>query len=313
LTSPRRADIVPDDMDPARFRGVLPPIPTPFDTAGEVDLRALRTNVRRWMETGLTGIVALGSNGEAPLLDEDEAGRLIAAAREEVPADRLLIAGTGRESTRATIAATRRASERGADAVLVLTPSFFKAQLTPAALVRHYSAVADASPVPVLLYNFAAATGVNLLPGTVAALCEHPNVAGIKESGLDVSQLSDCVMQARPGFAVFAGAAPTFYPALCAGAVGGILAVASVVPEACVRLFDLVAAGRHAEARRLQEQLSPLARLVTTVHGVAGLKLALDQCGWYGGPPRPPLGKAAAGAAEAVGRALADLQGALAR
>jgi 4-hydroxy-2-oxoglutarate aldolase len=295
-------------MDTARLRGVLPPIPTPFGPGGDVDLHALRSNIRRWMQSGLSGIVVLGSNGEAPLLDDQEAARLTATAREAVPPDRLLIAGTGRESTRATIAASRQAATDGADAVLVRTPAFFKSQMTPQALIAHYAAVADASPVPVLLYNFAAVTGVNLLPATVATLAEHPNIAGVKESGVDVSQVADYVALSRRDFAVFCGAAPVFHPALCVGAAGGILAVASVVPDACVRLVEQVEAGRHDEARRLQARLTPLARLVTTVYGVAGLKIALDQVGCYGGPPRAPLGAAPGEAAAAIRQALAELQ-----
>ena len=142
--------------------GVFAPIPTPFADDGELDLAGLRDNVDRWMGTGLRGLVVLGTNGEAPLVDDDEADRLIAAARERVPADRVLIAGTGRQSTRSTIAASRRAADAGADAVLVRTPSCFTRQLGTAAFIRHYTAVADASPVPVLLYNFSALTGVTL-------------------------------------------------------------------------------------------------------------------------------------------------------
>src|ERR1017187_2658550 len=141
--------------------GVFPPIPTTFNVAtGDVDRGAITANVKRWMTTGLRGIVALGSNGEAALLDEDEADLVVEAARDAVPTNRLLIVGTGRESTRAAIAAARRAAARGADAVLVRTPSFFKTQMTADALVAHYVAIADAAPVPVLLYNLPGVTGI---------------------------------------------------------------------------------------------------------------------------------------------------------
>ena len=145
-----------------KFSGVFAPIPTPFADDGEIDLAAWRDNIDRWMGTRLQGLVVLGTNGEAPLVDDDEADRLIAAARERMPADRVLIAGTGRQSTRNAIVASRRAADRGADAVLVRTPSYFKRQLTTSTFIRHYTAVADASPVPVLLYNFSALTGVTL-------------------------------------------------------------------------------------------------------------------------------------------------------
>jgi 4-hydroxy-2-oxoglutarate aldolase len=263
------------------------------------------------MRTRLRGLVVAGSNGEAPLLDDAEADRALAVVREGVPADRVLIAGTGRESTRATIAATKRAADLGADAVLVRTPSFFKIQMTSDVFVRHYLAVAEASPVPVLLYNYTALTGVNLLPAAVARLSEHPNIAGIKESSGDVGQMADFIAQARDGFAVIAGSVPTFYPSLCVGAVGGILALACVLPDPCVRLFDLVQAGRHEDARVLQRQLTPLSRAVTTQHGVAGLKAAMDLAGFTGGEPRPPLVPASSAAIDELRRLLVDLEPAL--
>src|SRR5262249_48595974 len=143
-----------------QLAGVLTPIPTPFDSRDEVDAAALRSSLARWLTTPLDGFVILGSNGEAPLVDEDESDRIVSIARETVPRDRAFIVGTGRESTRATVDATRRAAALGADAVLVRTPGFFKTQMSVQAFVRHYTAVADASPIPVLLYNFTAVTGV---------------------------------------------------------------------------------------------------------------------------------------------------------
>src|SRR5262245_2872828 len=150
--------------------GVLTPIPTPFDSSGELDLIRMRALIARLIQTPLTGIVALGSNGEAPFLEEDETDRVVALARQVIPAGRTFIVGTGRESTRAAIRATRRAAAAGADAVLVRTPAFFKTQMTADAFLRHYTAVADDSPVPVLLYNFTAVTGGNLAVDAVGAL-----------------------------------------------------------------------------------------------------------------------------------------------
>jgi len=275
--------------------GVLPPITTPFKN-DRFDPIALRHNIERWSRSGLSGLVVLGSNGEAPLLDDEESDRIIATARELTPTDLLLIAGTGRESTDGTIAATRRAAAHGVDAVLVRTPSYFKRQLTSDVLIRHYRAVADASPVPVLLYNFTAATGINLQPEAVARMADHPNIMGIKESGGDVAQVAALVDLTPDDFTVVVGAAPSFYPSLCLGAAGGIMAVACVAPEACVRLYRLACEGRHAEARALQRQITPLAALVTTGHGVPGLKAAMDAAGFVGGEPRPPLQPAGASA-----------------
>lgn len=174
--------------------GIFPPMPTPFDrSTGDVDGLAIARNVRRWMATRLAGVLALGSNGEAGLLDEAEADRVVATAREAMPPSRLLLVGTGRESTRATIAATKRASSHGADAVLVRTPSFFRAQMTPPALIDHFAAVADASPVPVLLYNLPGPTGVTLGLSVVSKLADHPNILGMKETSPELERLGQFV------------------------------------------------------------------------------------------------------------------------
>jgi 4-hydroxy-2-oxoglutarate aldolase len=269
--------------------GVLAPVPTPFDDRDRVDTSRLKKALTRWVARPLHGFVVLGSNGEAVLLDDFESDQAIVAARDAVPRDKRFIVGTGRESTQATIKATRRAAEHGADAVLVRTPGFFKTQMTTEAFVRHYTAVADASPVPVLLYNFTALTGVNLLPAAAARLATHPNIIGMKESGGDIAQVADLVALTPKGFNVLAGSAPTFYAALCVGAVGGILALGCAAPDACVQLFELTRAGRHEEAIALQRRLVPLARLLGGTHGVPGLKAALNLLGYDVGVPRPPL------------------------
>ena len=288
--------------------GVFAPIPTPFDDRDEVDTGRLRTALARFLATPLTGFVVLGSNGEAVYLAEDESDRVIAAARESVPRGRPLLVGTGRESTRATIAASRRAADLGADAVLVRTPGFFKTQMTTDAFVRHYSAVADASPVPVLLYNFTALTGVTLLPAAVTRLAAHPNIIGMKESGGDLAHIGDLVADTPGDFTVLAGTTSTFYAALAVGCKGGILALGCVVPDACVRLFQLVAAGRHGDALALQRQLMPLTRLLGPVYGVPGLKAALRIAGYDLGVPRPPLAPVSDEGVSALRAALASFE-----
>jgi 4-hydroxy-2-oxoglutarate aldolase len=271
------------------FAGVYTPIVTPFRGDDTVDEAGLRSNVRRWMSTALTGLVVLGSNGEAAQLDDDEADRVVAVARDEVPRERPFIVGTGRESTQATIAASARAAQNGADAVLVRTPGFFKTQMTADVFVRHYTAVADASPVPVLLYNVTMFTGVNLPVDAVAALASHSNIVGMKESGSDLAQIADLVARTPDDFTVLAGSATTYFHALCAGCDGGILALASLFPDDCVRLRALVRDTRLDDARALQRRLTPIARTIGTAHGVPALKAALDLLGYTGGPPRPPL------------------------
>lgn len=289
-----------------RLTGVFPPMPTPFDRAsGDVNRAALARNVRRWMTTRLAGVLALGSNGEAALLDEDESDAVVATTREAMPRDRLLLVGTGRESTRATIDASKRAASQGADAVLVRTPSFFKGQMTPPALIDHFTAVADASPVPVLLYNLPGVTGVTLTWPIVSKLAEHPNVAGMKETSPELERLGQFVTLRGGTFAILCGWAPVVYPALVSGAAGAILAVANVLPDECVALFEAVAAGRHDQARAMQRRLTTIAQLVTTVHGVAGLKVALDLAGYDGGVVRAPLQPLAAAAKDEIAAAFA--------
>jgi 4-hydroxy-2-oxoglutarate aldolase len=270
------------------LRAVFPPMPTPF-ADGDVDPSAVHHNIARWMQAGLGGVLVLGTNGEAAMLDDDEADRVVAAARETVPRDRALLVGIGRESTVSTIRAARRAAGLGADAVIARTPSLYRAHITATAMAAHYTAIADASPVPVLLYNYPAFTGVNLSPDTIAALAQHPNIAGIKETSTDGGQFAEMSAVVPDRFAIMSGSAPGAYAALCAGARGAILAVACVTPAACIELLELVRAGRFQQALVVQQRVMALARAVTTGFGIAGLKAALDLAGYKGGAPRPPL------------------------
>ena len=272
-----------------RFTGIYTPIITPFRADDTLDEAGLVSNAKRWMGTSLTGLVVLGSNGEAAQLDDDECDRIVDLVRQQMPSDRPLIAGTGRESTRATIAATRRAASAGVDAVLVRTPSFFKSQMTTDVFVRHYTDVAESSPVPVLLYNVTMFTGVNLQAEAVERLAVHPNIVGIKESGSDVAQIAEFVSRTPDDFTVLAGSATTFVHALCAGCDGAILALAALAPDLCQQLLTLIRHDRLDEARTLQRRLLPIAKSVGGTYGVPGLKAALHLLGFAAGRPRPPL------------------------
>jgi 4-hydroxy-2-oxoglutarate aldolase len=291
------------------LRGVLAPVPTPFDEREAVDVTRLRAAVARWVAGPLDGIVVLGSSGEAPLLDDADADLVVATVRELMPRGRPFLVGTGRESTRAAIRASRRAAELGADAVLVRTPGFYRSQMTSDALIRHYTAVADASPVPLCLYNFTGVTGVNLQPSAVAELAVHPNIVGVKDSNGDIAQIAELVRATPAGFSVLTGSSSTFHEAVSAGVSGGILALACVLPDACRRLFDLATTGRHDEARALQQAMAPLARLIGPVYGVAGLKAALELAGHDVGVPRSPLVPVGDEGVAALRDALARFQG----
>ena len=288
--------------------GVFAPVPTPFDDGDEVDVPRMRAAYPRWVDSPLSGLVVLGTTGEFGLLDDDESDLVVETARGLVPRTRTLIVGATRESTRASVRAAKRAAGFGADAVLVRSPCFFKSQMDSDALLRHYTTVADTSPVPVLLYNFSAMTGVNVLPETVAQLAEHPNIIGIKESGSDIPQLSALVTSTPGTFRVLSGSGSAFHSALRAGASGGILALACLLPEACVLLFELARDKRHEEARALQLRLLPIARLISTIHGLPGLKAALKLKGCDVGRPRPPLAPASESAVTSLRDALAAFE-----
>lgn len=271
-----------------KLGGIMPPIATPFQK-GEVAFDRLRENFERWNKTGLSGYLVLGSNGEAVYLSEKERLEVIEASRKVIPASKILLVGTGLESTRETIRFTKDAAKGGADVALVVTPSYFKGSMKPQILYDHFLAVAESSPIGILLYNVPQYTGVNMEPELMARLSHHPNIVGMKDSSGNIGQLNEAIHQSKKGFAVFTGSAPVLYPALCVGAVGGILAVANVAPEACVQIQNLFLNGKPEEAKALQNRLTPLAKAVTTKHGIGGLKMAMDLAGYFGGEPRLPL------------------------
>ena len=304
----------------AKLHGILIPFTTPFDAEGGVDVRAVRSNIGRWNRTGVTGYAALGSTGERAHLDEDERLMVVEAAREAVPSESAFVVGVGAQSTRGTIREAAAAARAGADAVLVITPHFYRASMTQGALLTHYRAVADSSPVPLILYNIPQNTGVALAPETVARLAEHENVAGIKDSSGDVVYFAEMLRQAGAGgsgqghgrgreFVLTTGHAGVLYPALAAGAGGAVLAVACVVPELCVALYRAFRGGDHARARALGERLLPVARAVTTRYGIGGLKVALDLRGYAGGEVRAPLPMPDAEARSEIARLLAEAAG----
>jgi 4-hydroxy-2-oxoglutarate aldolase len=271
-----------------KLQGILPPVPTPFIN-DEIAVEKLKENISKWNMTGLSGYLILGSNGEAVMLNEAEKRNILEAARTVIPKDKIMMAGAGAESTRETIRYVKMAAEAGADCVLVITPSFFKTAVTQEALYQHYTSIADASPVPVLLYSVPQFTGVSLQAATVARLAEHPNIVGMKDSSGDMTLFADLVAFTPKTFSIFVGSAPVLLPALSLGSVGGILAVANVIPEACVRLYQLFKENKIDQTRQAQFNINPLSHAVTAKYGVAGLKAAMELAGYYGGEPRLPL------------------------
>lgn len=279
---------------PLSISGIMVPVATPFGADGRLAPDQLQENIAKWESVEvegetLSGYVACASTGEAPLLTPDERITLIRAAREATPKGKLLIVGTGAESTQGTIARTREAADLGADAGLVITPSYFRAAMTEDVLARFYLDVAEASPIPIILYNVPAFTGVELGENVARHLKAHPNIIGIKDSSGNVSQISQIVYNAPEDFHTLVGNMPILFPALCLGAHGGILALANVAPQIPLGILAHYRAGNLAKARELQLNAMALARAIPSRYGVAGLKVAMELQGYYGGPPRLPL------------------------
>lgn len=271
------------------FSGIFAALTTPYARNGSVSLPDLKHNVHRYNQTDLAGYVALGSTGESVLLTRAEMDGILITVKEASAKEKKLLAGAGAESTAETIERTKRAAELGYDAALVKTPYYYKPAYKPEVLIAHYRRVADESPIPVLLYSIPQFTGVALAAAEVAALAEHPNIIGIKDSSGNVQGIAEIVAATPPEFQVLVGSAATVYPSMAIGARGAILALACALPEKCVALFELVRQGQHEKARELQSILLRASKLIVSEMGIAGVKHAMDQRGYLGGIPRLPL------------------------
>jgi 4-hydroxy-2-oxoglutarate aldolase len=271
--------------------GTFLPVTTPFDpVTGDIDVVAFRANLRHWFQSPISGILVSGSTGESVLLDDEERMTLLEAAADVVPDDALLIAGTGSESTRHTIRLTRQAAEAGADVVLVSPPAYYRGAMSPAVLARHYRAVADESPVPMLIYQVPLRLSTLDLPtGLVEELSQHPNIVGIKDSRGKLELVGELVEQTGDDFQVLVGSGALLYGALETGAVGGIVAVGLLAPAEAAAISVAFEGGRTADAGRIQERITPVHQQIVGGMGVPGVKAALDLLGLHGGAPRPPL------------------------
>lgn len=272
-----------------KIEGIFAPIATVFDASGDLDMARFAENISKFNKTKLSGLVVLGSNGEFALLTHREKLRLVEAAKEQISKDKLLIAGTGCESLRETIELTKECAYAGADGVLVVTPSYYKSDMTDEALKCYFNSVADESPVPLLLYNMPRNTGINIGPNLVDALAKHPNIAGIKDSSGNIAQIAEIIAKCPQDFAVFAGSGNFLLPTLALGGVGGTLAVANVVPDYCVAIYKLYKDGQMDKAKKLQLGLLELNAAVTTRYGIGGMKAAMELVGFHGGSPRRPI------------------------
>lgn len=272
-----------------KLQGILPPITTPFSNDGELDLSHLQSNIKLYNPTRLSGYVMNGSTSESVLLRWDEIERLWATAREFAAPDKIMIAGTGAESTAETIQHTKRAAKLGYDAALVRTPSYYKPFMTFEAEATHFLRVAEASPIPILIYSVPVFTGYTVEAPLVARLASHANIVGIKDSSGNVQRMKDIIASTPRAFRSLTGSALTLHDALQVGAAGAILAISCVFPEACVDLYEAAVRGDAGRVEQLKKHAILPAANLTTKFGIPGLKYAMDRLGYYGGLPRAPL------------------------
>jgi 4-hydroxy-2-oxoglutarate aldolase len=271
------------------IRGIFPALVTPFGMDEAISLAAVKENIQRYNATRVSGYVVLGSTGESVMLSRDEAEAVLVTARETATPEKVLIAGTGAEATAETIARTKRAAAIGYPFALVKTPYYYKPVYRPEVYIRHYRAVADASPIPILLYSVPQFTGITLETPEILALATHPNIVGIKDSSGNVQRVGEIVAAASSAFTVLTGGAAVIYPALVVGARGAVLALAAALPEKCAEVYELAQRGDHEQARQLQLLLARASKTIVSENGIAGVKYAMDLRGYRGGLPRLPI------------------------
>lgn len=271
-----------------RFKGIFAALTTPF-VNGQIAPEKLRDNIEKFNRTGLAGYIILGSTGEAPFVNDEEAEILVREARRAASPEKIVIAGTGRDSAEWTVKLTNRLAVAGAQAALIKPPYYYKSRMNYEALKAYYSEVADRVKIPVIMYNIPQNTQVWLPLELVVELSKHQNIIGLKESGGSLAYLSEVISKVSADFHYFTGSASILYSALDMGACGAILALANVAPEHCVKLYELFMAGKREEAKSLQYKLIPLNRALTETYGIPAIKYVLDRLGFYGGPCRTPL------------------------
>ena len=284
-----------------RLAGILAPICTPFVNQ-EVSIENVRNNMHKYRTTPLAGYFALGSNGENRSLTEKEKLEVLETVVSEKAEEQVVLAGAGFESTRRTIAFSKKAAGLGADYVTIVTPSYFKKRFTDEALVRYYTDVADAIPIPVVVYNAPGFTGMTVSTGVIGKISQHPNVAGMKDTSK--GNMSGYLEAAGEDFDVLSGTVSTLFESMALGATGGVVSLANAFPELCCRLYEAIASDKMDDARELHYRLFRLNRSVSGSFGVAGVKYAMELGGFYGGDPRLPLLPITADGKESIRKAV---------
>jgi 4-hydroxy-2-oxoglutarate aldolase len=293
-----------------KLQGIFPPITTPFNHDGDLYKQKVLHNVSKWNLTGLAGYVVCGSTGESVMLTTEEKILMWEWVAGSASPEKLLIAGTGVESVQETVALTNRAADIGYKAAMVRTPHYYKNYATRnETQILYFRAVADRSRIPIMIYNWPQATGVDIHPDAVVELSHHPNVIAIKESSGNLEKVARMIRDVRPGFQVLVGSAPTLWPSLKLGATGAVLAYANAAPYSVITIWEAHRTRETEAGEDWQARITRAAELVTTQYGVPGLKHAMDLNGFYGGPPRLPLTVPSPEARLAIEEAFAGLNG----
>lgn len=287
------------------LRGVFLPITTPFNEDMSVNYGALKVNVHLYAKSGVHGFLALGSNGENRCLNEDEKRRVLETIMQYKHPDQYVMTGCIYDSTPQTIEFMKFAAEAGSHFATLLTPSYFRKQMTHDVLVHYFSECADAVDIPVLLYNAPGFTGVTLEFDTVKHLSQHPNIVGMKDSAPSGIE-TFCALNG-PEFSVMAGSASFFYEAIQLGAPGGVISLGNILPDAGLKLYEFARQGDSEEGRAFHERMKAANKRISGTYGVPGVKAAMDLCGKAGEWPRKPLQRLEGADREAVRQALLDL------
>lgn len=272
------------------LKGIFPPIATPFTkNTSKIDYQNLKANLQKLAKTNIKGVLAQGSNGEFPTFTEKERVKMVAKTREYLPRSKVLLAGSGCEGTSTTVEMTNSMANVGADAAMVITPSYYKGAMDDAKLIKHFQIVADKSKIPIVLYNVPKFTNVHLSAKAILELAGHENIIGMKESdGSCIEEKTPLITEALAesgldkSFVLMAGSAGFIYKHYNLGATGSVCALANVLPELVCELHETLDAD-------LQEKLMVPNDYVTAKYGVPGLKHVMDYLGFYGGPVRGPL------------------------
>ena len=270
------------------LRGIFAPLCTPFDEKGRILFDHLVENMKKYAATGLSGYLVLGSNGENKSLTLSEKEQVLKTVIEHKAPGQTVISGSIFESTGETIEFALMAQEAGADYITLLPPSYFASAMKDHVLLKYFTDVASSLSIPCTLYKAPQFSGgVDLSLSLIKECMKHPNIAGIKDSSS--SGIEKILNVSHKDFAVLSGSANTFFTAMMSGAWGGVLSAANYLPDKTVELYNYITAGDLQNAIKLDRQIVMSNIAISGSFGVAGVKCAMDQCGYHGDFPRLPL------------------------